>query len=50
MNIQPEIVIRKKDSASKEKEIGNKFLLPGIPDWNWAKAQWKGASDKGASA
>ena len=22
----------------------------GIPDWKWAKAQWKGASDKGASA
>ena len=31
MNIQPEIVIRKKDSAaaSKEKEIGNKFSCPG---------------------
>ena len=50
MNIQPEIVIPKKNSAPKKNEIGNKFLLPGIPDWKWAKAQWKGASDKGASA
>ena len=46
MNIQPFNVVSKKDSAAKEKENS----WSGIPDWKWAKAQWKGASDKGASA